>query len=47
MKKLETFILSDAKNKKSDKGIEVMSRSELNKLNMGAEITETEDEDEE
>ena len=47
MKKLETYILADSKNKREDKGIEVMARDELGKLNMGAEITETEDDSDE
>ena len=44
MKKLETYILADSKNSKSGKGIEVMDKQDLMKLNQGAEITETEEE---
>lgn len=48
MKKLEKYILSDAKNSKSGKGIEIMDKADLMTLNQGAEITDTEeDEDDE
>ena len=50
MKKLESYILNE-KNLKNKgvggKGIEIMAKEDLMSLNLGAEITETDDDEDE
>jgi len=48
MKKLESYILNEKNSKKKNensKGIEVMAKEDLMTLNQGAEITETDEDD--